>query len=302
MQLIMNDITHQNTTKLKGMKRNYLTTILTSFLFAISLITTAQEIQECGTKIGQAQIDMERERLQNKSGVTSVQSIPCIDKKISVTVHLIALEDSSNIADIALIDDALARLNEAFAPICLTFERCSTNYVYANKYDTLDQSVDLGTVLLNHYEPNTLNLYVPNLLTIGNGLLGVNGWAPLPPSSKDYIFVRKNALQGNTLIHETGHYFGLYHPFDVDFGIEYVDGSNCETAGDLICDTDADVAIGVNDSDCEYISEFVDPHGDYYHPKTDNYMSYYSGCRCTFTHQQYIRMAEMYYTYRSHLW
>ncbi|MBL0071623.1 MAG: hypothetical protein IPP34_07360 [Bacteroidetes bacterium] len=34
-----------------------------------------------------------------------------------------------------------------------------------------------------------------------------------------------------------GHFFGLYHTFETQFGSELANGSNCATTGDLVCDT-----------------------------------------------------------------
>jgi hypothetical protein len=44
--------------------------------------------------------------------------------------------------------------------------------------------------------------------------------------------------QGRTLVHETGHYMGLYHPYYNGCGVASVPA--CLTSGDLICDTPPD--------------------------------------------------------------
>jgi phage-related protein len=104
-----------------------------------------------------------------------------------------------------------------------------------------------------------------------------------------------------------GHFFGLYHTFDQDFGVELVDGSNCETTGDLVCDTEADPTDEGDHlpyPDCNYTGPYMtDANGDYYVPPTNNIMSYYSfDCICRFTPQQYNRMLEQYQQFRSYLW
>ncbi len=43
--------------------------------------------------------------------------------------------------------------------------------------------------------------------------------------------------------HEMGHVFFLFHPFETQFGIECTSGSNCFSAGDLVCDTPASTAV-----------------------------------------------------------
>jgi len=72
-----------------------------------------------------------------------------------------------------------------------------------------------------------------------------------------------------TFPHEVGHYFDLFHTHETAYGRECVDGSNCTTAGDRLCDTPADPGLGahnVNDA-CQYIGHELDPcHGDPYSP------------------------------------
>ena len=54
------------------------------------------------------------------------------------------------------------------------------------------------------------------------------------------------AAGGNdtTLSHELGHYFDLYHTHETSFGTECPSGSNCQSAGDMVCDTPADPNLG----------------------------------------------------------
>ncbi len=82
--------------------------------------------------------------------------------------------------------------------------------------------------------------------------------------------------------HEFGHYLGLYHTAESGFGLEKVDGSNCSTAGDRVCDTPADpgelYAVYVNYSNCEMKGLREEDTGREYRPSVNNYMSYYSPC------------------------
>jgi hypothetical protein len=85
------------------------------------------------------------------------------------------------------------------------------------------------------------------------------------------------------IVHEFGHYFGLYHTAEqATFGIEKVDGSNCETAGDRICDTPADpgelYSVYVNPSGCYMQGLKEKGTGLEYYPMIQNYMSYYNPC------------------------
>ena len=81
-----------------------------------------------------------------------------------------------------------------------------------------------------------------------------------------------------------GHYFGLYHTFETDFGLELEDGSNCDVTGDLVCDTPADPYIHPDTMSkyvdgCTFIFMGKDANGAFYNPHTTNIMSYYP-CEC----------------------
>lgn len=108
------------------------------------------------------------------------------------------------------------------------------------------------------------------------------------------------SISGRVVAHEVGHYFYLFHTFGGSlFGQlteELVDGSNCSTTGDLVCDTPADPypKVAVDPADCQYNSTFADANGDAYLPLTDNIMSYYPiPCWESFTNGQVTRMQEV---------
>ncbi|MBK9047683.1 MAG: hypothetical protein IPL74_13565 [Bacteroidetes bacterium] len=92
-----------------------------------------------------------------------------------------------------------------------------------------------------------------------------------------YVAVTASNLNDNsTLAHELGHYLGLYHTHETSNGVEYVNGSNCGTAGDLLCDTPADPNLfSCSNSSCQYTCPtLTDPLGQFYSPLMDNIMSY----------------------------
>ena len=96
----------------------------------------------------------------------------------------------------------------------------------------------------------------------------------------------------------------MYHTFETTaFGPESADGSNCSTAGDLVCDTQAD-PNGLNDGQCHLSPQSVDgTTGLYYEPPVCNIMSYYNPtCDQVFTRGQLDRMLMIMKTGRSYLW
>lgn len=102
----------------------------------------------------------------------------------------------------------------------------------------------------------------------------------------------------STLAHEIGHYFGLWHTHSTTNGAEYVNGTNCQSSGDILCDTPADPTLSsstVDRTSCAYIGAEVDVNGDAYTPATNNIMSYSTKfCRINFSAGQLARMEFFY--------
>ncbi len=106
----------------------------------------------------------------------------------------------------------------------------------------------------------------------------------------------------STFPHEIGHYFDLFHTHETAVGTECPDGSNCDTAGDLVCDTPADPGLGdgnVNSS-CVYTGSstiYCNGSTRSYNPDPTNMMSYSrKTCRTNFTAGQFTRArATLYY-------
>lgn len=111
----------------------------------------------------------------------------------------------------------------------------------------------------------------------------------------------------HALSHEIGHVLGLLHTHETYFCPEYVDGTNCRTCGDLICDTRASPNLNIDPANfrdalnCIYLSIERDLNGDLYNPQTDNIMSYtLVPCMSRFTPQQGERMRAL-LSFRSEL-
>ena len=111
-----------------------------------------------------------------------------------------------------------------------------------------------------------------------------------------------------TLIHEFGHHFSLIHthgdsnePESTD---ELVNGSNCSTAGDRVCDTPADPLINgsnVSSVNCMYTGNATDALGQFYDPDTSNIMSYSPNtCTDSISIEQYARMYAGFHTFKTY--
>jgi len=225
-----------------------------------------------------------------------------LNKTLSVNIYIVASAYEEWDYQVGDFQESWDDLNELFEPIDLRFQICSSTNIPNYNWNSLSREEDPETglneedeMLAQFYVPNTINVYYVEEITDEPG---VDGYAYFP-GGPDVIVLRK-AHGPMTLPHEMGHFFALYHTFETEFGLELCDGSNCATAGDLICDTPAD-NNGSTDG-CQYAQIATDPNGDLYTPYLSNIMSYYVDCACRFTPQQYDRMAWFYLNERNYLW
>lgn len=211
---------------------------------------------------------------------------------VAVTVHLVESRAQPEAVDftIADIEREIQRTNEVFAGAGIYFFICGTpRYVE----DAGSYNFTTGDALNEfYYVPNTINIYFVNDLFSNSGQ-ALCGYAQFPfvltPEDR-YIMMNKFcSTDGGTLTHELGHFYGLLHTHDTQYGRELVDGSNCRSAGDRLCDTSADPNLGNPNylSGCTYIGLAEDKNGEKYSPPVSNYMSYApANCQYFFSEEQ----------------
>jgi hypothetical protein len=160
--------------------------------------------------------------------------------------------------------------------------------------------------------PNAINYFIvetpnPSNLTQPGVILGY--YSP----GRDWLVIRRTEMTTqdvSTIAHETGHHFSLQHtmfgweeddespnperpcfeasdpgwpraPIVSPLGppTERVDGSNCRTAADRICDTPPDYNFGFCLTNCSpYSGGAQDPAGQVVDPMENNMMSYFLRC------------------------
>lgn len=236
----------------------------------------------------------------------SDSSLPQVNKKFLVTLHMV--QDSLGNYPLSSAGLATARTNIALASdfysrIGVSFEASEPVHLIENYRFSQLQTMDELAELTNIYgKEHRLNLFIVEEFT--DDLLGACGLG-----GGNSIYMAGSCIVPATFAHESGHCFGLAHTFgtgDVfgDFVAtdELADGSNCETAGDFICDTPADPyspnsGIQYID-DCAFIYDGKDANGNYYDPDLGNVMGYYDeSCACGtfFTDGQLRMVATAYY-------
>ncbi|MBK9424377.1 MAG: hypothetical protein IPN54_09665 [Bacteroidetes bacterium] len=275
-----------------------------ALLFATFALFANVQIQaqpaKCGTILTPEQVAKEMASPSFGTQKSMFAPTKCFGKTLSITAHIFA-DSLGNYGITALdITNSLAALNQAFGPICISFQVCNVNYIPNYKYNDFLQPADEAEVISLYSVPKTINIFYARRVerTPGNP---VGGYAYFPGGA-DFIALSKSSL--SSITHEMGHFFGLYHTFETQFGSELANGSNCATTGDLVCDTPADPGLGNTPApDCNLSPYIKDANNEWYVPMIGNTMSYYSSdCECGFTTYQYNKMALNYVNSRFYLW
>lgn len=223
--------------------------------------------------------------------------LPCLDKKFSIVVHIVrdSLGDPSIQEPDILIN--IDTLNNYFTPICVSFEVCEFKYIDDWRYDDFDVDSHWVEMQVKYHEEERINIFYVGGITNPNSDCSYSDQGYITNTDSSGLVIKKdgnNCYQDNlkALVHEMGHYFGLSNSFE---GTELVDGSNCTTDGDKICDTPADPGGTCDPATCKFLDMSTDGNGDYFTPHVGNAMSSFPGaCMCQFSYEQLLYMAKFY--------
>ncbi len=207
---------------------------------------------------------------------------------VKTTIHIVRYSNGSGGIPEERIATAIETLNDSVAETGLVFVQFG-DILYLNS--SLYATCTSGEVdALRQINPvdESLNIYfVPEFVNYC-GVSSFYGWGVQGiVLDNDCTATSTNP---STFSHEVGHYFGLFHTHEPYYGLECVNGSNCDVAGDLICDTPADPNLSGNiNSSCAYTGSATDAcgSGNPYMPLANNMMSYSTKvCRTNFTDNQ----------------
>jgi len=249
---------------------------------------------------------------------------------VPIKFHLVADNEGLGRIEIHEVFEELCLINEEFEDAGMTFYIQDGFNMINNSsiYESPATGVGIARMITERREKGeaALNIFITQNAQRGEVENGtVLGFYSI---ENDWVVVRKNQIgrNNNTLVHEIGHFFSLKHPHagwdnepwtQEDHGnpvlitrvngiqIELVDGSNCETAGDLICDTPPDYNFGFSwDSNCPVFDlDVLDRNLDTLKPQQNNHMSYFLGCMpYTFSpRQNMVMMADYNSSLKSYL-
>lgn len=227
--------------------------------------------------------------------------------KIPIVLHLVARNNGVGRAKVATALNVLCELNDAYAATGISFYLPEEGIHFIN-HDGIftDNQLAINQLAMqNERRDSALNVFIVNSV-------GASNVVGLYDANKDWVLLQRNVFtSGNkTLAHEIGHFFALLHPhfgwdgLAWDLAIhgnpspemasdgvtltEKMDGSNCEAAGDLLCDTPPDYNFGLGWSQsCDYDGGATDPDGILVNPDERLIMSYFNdNCRQLFSEEQ----------------
>lgn len=238
---------------------------------------------------------------QTVSYTSKHKDLPCLDKQFTVFAHIIQDSFASSSVTKESIQMAFTWADSVFAPICISFGICQFDTFPYYQFDTLNTD-DIGKLREMERRYNldeVINVYIVSKTSLegGHPNFGYAEQYGIDMIDSGSLVISKDLLltEPKWVTHFLGHFFGL-----LDTGQnpgELVDGSNCTTHGDMICDTPADPNIQVIQGDlsggrpCRLNEDVKDANGDYYLPDMGNIMSEYWGCHCGFSYEQYKLMA-----------
>ncbi len=223
---------------------------------------------------------------------------------VPIQFHVVTKSDGTGGIDEIKIIRELCNINTRYAPYKIKYYlNGDFNYIKSTKlYDNPGENISVSKIRSNRNKyPNAISMFIVGNIPAGGSTGEVLGYYSPP---LDVLVVRKSqfAINGQTTVHELGHFFSLKHPFygwecdpydpakhgnpvnilvtECGFEIEFADGSNCADAADMICDTPPDYMTGITDEnrDCKMDYVILDYHGDTVKTMENNYMSYYFDC------------------------
>jgi hypothetical protein len=288
-------------------------TILLVFVLTSLHTLQAQQLHRCGITDEDNEWMLKRlEVLKDvlKKNPVSAQKSNEISY-LPITFHLVAKSNGTGRVNEKLVLEQLCALNEDFAPAQIQFYLKDGTFNYVNNDVIYDSPFNAeGGVMQFAKDDEAINVWLVNNANQEDGTPGqVRGYYR---AFFDWIVLDKSFVNKNNigLTHELGHFFSIPHPFlgwDSDpydpnkHGnpapvrspsgrlTELMDGSNCETAGDGICDTPPDYNFGFGANNCNYNGGAMDPKGVLVNPDEANFVGYFLNCERTeysFTAQQ----------------
>jgi len=278
---------------------------------------------EASNKFKESIESFEKAYQNHLNGAAESQKMLPAPYVLPIVFHIIHNNGPENITD-AQVLQSLADMNLAFAnqgyydpstgaemqiEFCLAKQdpngaaTTGINRVVSPLTNMTMETEDLAVKNLIRWEPTEyINVWIVDEICSNSVGCGVAGYAYFPSAhggNEDGIMIEDNYTgtgQANSgvLIHEMGHYLGLYHTFQGG-----CTNNNCLSDGDRVCDTPPDqstaqVPCGSNFNSCSTDVNAADPNNPFLTDQDDMYINYMDygdlNCYTAFTLGQRARM------------
>ncbi|MDR3328209.1 MAG: hypothetical protein LBT04_08905, partial [Prevotellaceae bacterium] len=218
---------------------------------------------------------------------------------VRVYFHVIRHSNGIGGQSTQAVNSAFEILNEDYADHNISF-------VWNNQIDYIDNdsyySSSTSSIfnVNNHSNGVDIYLFSDDVWNAGGLANGVGNSSEFYVGGRFWESPYYSLVTSHVISHEMGHVLFLWHTHHGTYNEggndspckELVNGSNCSSCGDYICDTPADPHIQFNvDNNCQWLGSGVDANGNSYKPDTRNIMSYsIPTCMGYFSEGQGIRM------------
>lgn len=286
------------------------TLFIACFLLGTFSINAQEHRGICGNTYADQMTQIDRYLVNKKLAKTFPSKSRNNITYIPIQFHIVTRNNGTGGIQITDMLDQLCRLNDQFGAFDIIFYQADAPNVLANDVIYNDHILTSGQFSMRQRRNReALNIWVVNDASPAGGPAVGTVLGYYDPVN-DWIVIRKNQISGsnNTLAHEVGHFFSLYHPhlgwdsepYSIqEHGLqvadkspsgrdtELMDKSNCETAGDMLCDTDPDYNFALTWNGCVFNVDVMDPKGDLVDPDETLIMSYFNDeCTSKFTETQ----------------